>query len=397
MNEYKQYNRIVNLIVKEVLRELSNDEQQELLSWLDEDVDNRNLYNRIKNSSSFSSWVERYKKIDVGLGWERLSMAIKKEKQHYLFNKILKYAAAILLPIFIGGGIIYFLSLPHQKTEISGQAAEIKPGTTKAVLVLSDGKTVVLDSLRKIHIKEENGALIEKIAGNLDYSQNNAQKKKNELIYNSINIPQGGEYSLVLSDGTQVYLNSMSKFKYPVQFVGPTREVELNGEAYFIVAKNLHKPFIVRTSNMNVEVLGTSFNVNAYQETGKVMTTLVEGKVKIRADKNSEGKILEPDEQAVYCIKSGTVDVKKVDVSVYTEWRNGQLIFYDERLEDIMTTLTRWYSAYVFYLNPSVKDLKFSGNLNRYGDIRQILDIIQSTNKLNVEIKNNTIVFSEKN
>jgi len=199
-----------------------------------------------------------------------------------------------------------------------------------------------------------------------------------------------------LSDGTQVFLNSMSEFRYPVQFVGHVREVELTGEAYFIVSKDTQNPFKVKTKNMNIEVLGTSFNVNAYETTGKVVTTLVEGKVKIQSEKASGDQILVPDEQAVFSVETGAISVNKVDVSMFTEWRNGQLTFYNERLEDLMTTLTRWYSATVFYMNPSVKDLRFSGNLDRYGDIRQILDIIQSTNKLNIEIQNNTILFSEK-
>lgn len=396
MIEYEKYKQIASLIAKEVINELSMEEQMELNSWLNENADNKKLYNRIRNSSDFNFWIKKYEKVDVVSGWEKLIPIIKKEKQRSIVRGILRYAAVILFPIIVGGSIYYIWNLTqHENSKTSNQIVEIKPGATKAILVLSDGKSVVLDSLKRKQIKEEDGTLIQKVAGNLDYAQNK-DSKNDKLIYNTINIPHGGEYSLVLSDGTQVFLNSMSQFKYPVKFIGQVREVELSGEAYFIVSKDARKPFIVKTSQMNVEVLGTSFNVNAYAETGKVVTTLVEGKVKINVDNSSKNQILAPEEQAVFSLANGSVSINKVDVSMYTEWRNGQLTFYNERLEDIMTTLTRWYSANVFYLNPSVMDIRFSGNLDRYGDIRQILDIIKTTNKVNVEIKKNAIIFSEK-
>lgn len=390
------YIRIATLIAKEVIGELSLTEQVELNSWLNEDAGNKRLYDKIRNSSEFNSWLEKYHNINIVSGWGKIVPVISKRKRQLVFHTLLKYAAIILFPIIIGGGILYLLK-PFQDgiSETPHQAAEIKPGSTKAVLILSDGKSIILDSLQRVQIEEENGILIHKEEGTLDYSQN-AQSKKDELIYNTINIPHGGEYSLVLSDGTQVFLNSMSNFKYPVNFIGQAREVELTGEAYFIVSKDVKKPFIVKTNHVNIEVLGTSFNVNAYEKSGKVVTTLVEGKVNIQSGKNSGNHILVPDEQAVFNVETGAININKVDVSMYTEWRNGQLTFYNERLEDIMIILTRWYSANVIYLNPSVKNIRFSGNLDRYGDIRQILDIIQSTNKLNVEINNGTILFDEK-
>jgi ferric-dicitrate binding protein FerR (iron transport regulator) len=187
----------------------------------------------------------------------------------------------------------------------------------------------------------------------------------------------------------------MSEFKYPVRFTGDTRGVELSGEAYFEVSHS-GKPFIVRANQTVVRVLGTCFNVNAYENTGKVVTTLVKGSVMVNAkDGRKASYILSPDQQAVFDSRDLSWQVKTVDISLYTGWKEGEFIFYDNRLEDIMNTLGRWYSVDVDWTNPKLKDIRFSGSLNKYNDLSEILEIIQATNKVKIEINNTTIVFKE--
>jgi len=307
----------------------------------------------------------------------------------------MRYAAMFLLPILAIGGILYFLSQRESSTLVAGQATEIRPGERKAVLVLNDGKSIVLDSPDSLVLREKDGTVIQKGAGQLNYSPS-SPKATQFPIFNTIRIPRGGEYHLVLSDGSHVYLNSESQFTYPVHFSETAREVELSGEAYFEVEK-AGIPFIVHTKDMGIEVLGTSFNINAYDNTGEIVATLVEGSIKVDArDRMAGSRVLYPDEQAVLNMARRSIEVKKVDVNLYTAWRKGELIFFDMRLEDIMTILTRWYSADVFYMNPSVKELRFSGCLNRYENINQILDIIASTEKVAIEINKTTILFSER-
>jgi ferric-dicitrate binding protein FerR (iron transport regulator) len=287
--------------------------------------------------------------------------------------------------------------LSNQKSEVTIVAhvpVEILPGKSRAILVLDDGQSVLLDSLTEQSITEKDGTMIEKGNQSLNYSKQ-SDNLNAANIYNTIKIPQGGEYNLILSDGTKVYLNAESQLRYPVQFAGNVREVELVGEGYFEVATNAQKPFIVKTKGVSVEVLGTSFNVNAYGNTEKIVTTLVEGSVKLNMQGSSASQILEPAEQAVFDVNNGKTEVRKVDVNLYTAWKDGNLIFYDNRLEDIMIILKRWYSAEVEFKSATIKELRFSGSLDRYGDIRQILDIIKSTGKVNIEIKENTILFSE--
>ncbi len=394
MNKYKRYKMIVKLISKEISGEMATDEQQELSSWINELPENKALYHRIKNAENFRKRNEEYRQIDISTGWDHLNRKIERTSAIIKRRTIFKYAAAIMILLVVAG--ILFKNFSRQEPEVNpvAQITEILPGKPRAVLMLDDGKLVPLDSRNQLSITEKDGTSIEKGAHSLNYSINRA-KVEEKSIFNTIKIPRGGEYELVLADGTRVYLNAESELRYPVQFLGDRREVKLTGEAYFEVAKDPQKPFVVKTTGMNVEVLGTSFNLNAYGNTEKILTTLVEGSIKINIAASQETRLLQPDEQASVDLKSGLTEVRTVDVSLYTDWKNGRLNFFDNRLEDIMITLTRWYSAEVIYRSPSVKDFRFSGSLNRYGDIRQILDILSSTGKVKIEIKGNTILFSE--
>lgn len=395
MPNFQHYNDISKLITREVFNELNDSDMQKLKAWIDECPKNQVLYTRVKNSANFKVRNIEFQRIDTVAGWETVSQLIDRRRKVIRLKKMLSYAAAFVLPLLIAGEIYFSCRLSPKKESIA-QVQVIHPGSAKAVLILDNGKTVELDSTNSLSITEKDGTMIKKSDGRLSYT-NTDNSRTYQPIYNTIKIPRGGEYNLVLADGTRVYLNAMSNFKYPVTFSGRTREVELSGEAYFEVKKDASKPFIVKTSAIGIEVLGTSFNLNAYENTERVITTLVEGSVKINALKTSESRILVPDEQASSDVKSGKTDIKKVDVKLYTAWKSGNLTFYDSRLEDIMTTLTRWYSANVSYMDESVKDLRFSGNLNRYGDINQILDIIKSTGKINIEINKDTILFSKIN
>ncbi|MGV8093911.1 MAG: FecR family protein [Mangrovibacterium sp.] len=394
MSKYNRYKMIAKLISKEISGEIAPDEQQELSSWINELPGNRALYHRIKNAESFRKRNEEYRQINISTGWDHLNRKIERTSKIIKLRTVFKYAAVIMIPLIVAGLLFKYFIRQEPKVNPVAQITEILPGKPQAVLELNNGKLVTLDSLGQLSITEKDGTLIEKNTHGLNYSLN-IPKAKKENLFNTIKIPRGGEYELVLADGTRIYLNAESQLKYPVQFLGDTREVELTGEAYFEVAKDTHKPFVVKTTGMSVEVLGTAFNLNAYGNTEKILATLVEGSIKINVTATQETRLLQPDEQASVDLKSGRTEVRKVDISLYTDWKNGRLNFFDNRLEDIMITLTRWYSAEVIYRDPSVKDFRFSGSLNRYGDISQILDIIKSTGKVNIEIKGNTILFSE--
>lgn len=396
MDQYNQNKKIAELISGEIQEILSAEERETLVNWISESEENKRLYYRLRNSYNFREWRKSVEKIDTDTCWKELYPFLTEEKRKYRSLQILKYAAVILFPLLITG-VAYYLAT-RQKSEsvqeLQQSVQTIQPGTSKAVLILNDGKAVTLDAQRGLQIKEADGTNIEKTEGQLSYTPL-SKRTDHTPLYNTIRIPRGGEYSLILADGTRVYLNAMSEFKYPVQFNKRARVVELTGEAYFEVTPS-NIPFIVKTHDMKIKVLGTAFNVNAYKNSGKVITTLVHGKVKVEAKNTMGGNyILSPDEQAVFNADDLHWDVKKVDVNLYTGWKDGEFIFYDQRLEEIMEILSRWYSADVQYTSQSIRDLRFSGSLNKYNDLWEILEIIQSTNKVKIEINNTTILFKE--
>jgi len=396
MSDSQYYNEIARIIALEVSEELSAEDILKLKTWVEECPENSRLYFRIKNSANFNVRNLEFQKVDIQAGWETISPVIAKRQKHIFRRKMLRYAATILLPFLITGGIYIYTQLQLKQQQYSvATLSKIHPGSTKAVLILNNGDSLLLDTSDNQTIKEKDGTLIEKSDGKLSYL-NPANEEMVQPIYNTLNIPRGGEYNLVLADGTRVFLNAMSSFKYPVKFSGNNREVELSGEAYFEVKKDAGRPFIVKTAAINIKVLGTSFNLNAYENTEKIVTTLIEGSIKLISHSNGESMLLEPEEQATFHTKDGLTEIERVDVNLYTAWKDGNFIFHDARIEDIMNTLTRWYTVNVLYMNESVKEMRFSGNLSRYDDINQILDIIETTKKIKIEINQNTILFSRK-
>lgn len=392
-----EYEKITLLITREISGEISEEELLELGEWRRKEDANNSLYLKLKNSQNFKSWIVEREEVSIEAGWSKVYSDIKKRSRTIILRTISRIAAILILPLFIGGVAYFYFDSQIAKNKINQQQyAQIKPGSSKATLTLCDGRDVFLDSINMLSLTEIDGTEIEKIQGEISYRKSEELSIK-KPVYNIINVPVGGEYRLTLSDGTKVYLNSMTSLKYPVQFGPGKREVELVGEAYFEVVKNAAKPFVVNTNEMKVEVLGTSFNVNAYEDSKNTVTTLVEGRVKLSHSLNlAEEQILNPNEQGVMDNLSGKIVLNNVDVSNYISWKDGQLVFYDMPLEEIMTQLTRWYSAKVFYMNPEVKDLRFSGSLDKYDEIEKFIDIIKATNQVNVRVNDNTIVFANK-
>ena len=377
---------IVRLIVKEIILGLNNTEKEKLDAWLIEDENNRYLFNAIKNSTNFRKW-RKFREADNQQVWEIINRSIQKKKKYSLLQSLLKIASVVLLFLIIGSSIYFFMPRNVEKTL---PIVEIDPGSRNAFLILDDGETVALNDTEETLIVEKDGSLIKKAENKLDYSVQE-DSGTDSILFNTLLVPRGSEYDLVLSDGTRVFLNAMSEFRYPVRFKGNFRKVILQGEAYFEVAHS-EFPFIVTTNQLDLEVLGTSFNINAYENSGNIITTLVEGKLKVvSAVKPEENWILLPNDQAIYNLDKKNIKVEKVDVSLFTSWKDGELNFHDMRLEDIMTILTRWYSAEVFYLDSSIRDLRFTGSLDKYENINYILDIIESTKKVKIEINGNEI------
>ena len=211
--------------------------------------------------------------------------------------------------------------------------------------------------------------------------------KNNELI-----IPKGGEYQVVLADGTKVWLNSASRLIYPQSFMGKERRVVLSGEAFFDVAHDAERPFIVETSRMNVKVLGTRFNVNDYDDNEEVSTTLVNGSVEIFSGGQQAFRLV-PGEQAYG--KENELEKREVNVRLYTSWIDGKFLFNNTELEEIAKQISRWYDVEIFFSSENVKKVRFTGAIVKFKPLDDLVRMIESTSQVRFSVKGKTIVISE--
>lgn len=364
------------LLKKSVLEETTPEEEECVQSWIRESEDNQRFYARLR---AFF-WQTAKKKVDVEGNYQRFIKSTKKYARRNTTRRF-SYAAAACL---IFGMLILLLDRPGGLS--LQQQQPIASGTYKAILYPGNGQPVVLNS------KEHKEILT---AGNLRLSQRDScvsyeavEPVARLAEMHGLEVPHGGEFQLTLSDGTQVYLNSMSRLNYPPVFTGRERRVELSGEAYFSVTHS-DLPFIITVNGVEVKVLGTEFNVRAYPDEKNFQTTLVKGKVAVTA--SSEEIILSPGEQAVMNAQ-GKLTKRKVDVTKYIAWREGNIAFEDERLEEIMIKLAKWYNIEVLYAHPGLKEICFTGNINRYGDIRVLLNKIEKLDVVRFHMDGNRIM-----
>jgi transmembrane sensor len=390
----ENFNSIVEiseLIARDISGQLSQLEKESLQNWIDSSARNRQMYLRIINGNNLSARNSLYESVDTGQAWIKVSKILAVQHRRRVVSLLLRYAAAIMIPVILGITGYWYLNEKPQK-EIPS-VAEILPGTSNAVLVLANGENVNLSKDSTRNLIENDGTVIKNANKELSYAEQLSKNTKQTLL-NALIVPQGGEYTLILSDGTRVFVNSMSKLVFPVSFKGNKREITLEGEAYFEVAKDKLKPFIVTIKGMQVEVLGTSFNIKAYPNDNQSFTTLLEGSVKLNSGfQSSKVSILEPDQQAVYDPETAGIVVQKVDAAQFVQWTTGKYFFTNQTLDEIMKTLARWYDFNYKYDDEALKMIRFEGGLNKYESIDPILDIINKTGKLRVSVKGKDILF----
>ncbi|MBQ6792374.1 MAG: DUF4974 domain-containing protein [Butyricimonas sp.] len=317
----------------------------------------------------------------------RLENTIQERKSRRMTLRWSVAASVILfIGLFVGRMVNEWRNLDEMR--MLAETERIVPGV-KAELILSTGERVVLNQqCVSIEGVNETGIQNDSVTG-LNYTT--AKVQGEGMIYNTMRIPVGGFYQLALSDGSKVWLNSMTEFRFPVAFTGEERKVYLTGEAYFEVAPDSKHPFIVVTEEgMEVKVYGTEFNMNTYQH-GVVQTVLVSGKVGIRVNATGKEVMLAPRQMAEYSEKTGMVRVEDTDPYRYIAWKDGEFVFERETIEEIMERLGRWYDVKVFYENESLKQKRFTGVISRYEDIEQVLRLIEGPATLRFEVKGNVV------
>ncbi len=280
------------------------------------------------------------------------------------------WAAAVLVLLVSAGA--YFLLKPSPAKPVMAAVADIAPGSNKAVLTLADGSEMLLDSAGNRTI-QQGGTAIKQTGGNLQY---NATGGEAAGSYNTLTTPRGGQFRITLPDGTKVWLNAASSLHYPTAFTENERKVSITGEAYFEVAKNEEKPFRVAINATNtIEVLGTSFNVNAYTDEDYISTTLLTGLVRVR---NGTGQaVLKPGQQAHATAAQPFVQVlEHADISKAIAWKNGLFNFQDVDLKEVMQQLSRWYDIEVVY-ERGIPELQFIGEIDRSMPLSEVLKGLQ--------------------
>lgn len=301
--------------------------------------------------------------------------------------------AASLLIMLTAGTILFFNKYKTAQNQTIAQEHPIRPGGNKAILVLANGSKVLLTDVATGKIAQQSGSQITKTAdGKLVYSANPNAVKNTLPQYNTMQTPKGGQYQLLLSDGTRVWLNAESSIKYPVSFDSfNERRVELTGEAYFEVAHNKALPFRVVSNKQVIEVLGTHFNVNAYPDEQNTTTTLLEGAVKIIAgDKNAT---LKPGQEADL---TTTFKISTVDPREAIDWKNGNFRFNEEPLESVMRQIARWYDVKIVYEDESVKKETIVAVTTRFANLSALLKIMEQITNDRFIISGSTIRVAKK-
>jgi ferric-dicitrate binding protein FerR (iron transport regulator) len=313
-----------------------------------------------------------------------------------IFRPTLKYAAAVILIAALGG--YWFLSrnkkMPVAKTETKQTPVnnDVAPGQYKAKLTLADGSTIILDSAKTGQLVQQGEINVLNKDGQLVYEK---RGETNKVLYNTLSTSKAETYLTVLSDGTKVWLNSQSSIHYPVAFMGDVRKVEITGEAYFEVApavgKNGKRPFIVGVNGMEVEVLGTHFNINSYSNESAIKTTLLEGKIRVHSSASNTEKILTPGEQAVLQDNKIVVN-KNVDVDAEVAWRFGYFNFNNADLKTVMRQLERWYDVNVVYEGKVSNDMELIGKIPRSMNLSQVLNVLQ-TQQVHYKVESHKIII----
>lgn len=303
-------------------------------------------------------------------GLEEVQVDLRKERK---LVHTLRWAAAAVLILLAGAGSLYFYEKQEKPIPFATVTAPVPPGSNKAWLVLGDGQRVTLDSLNKPAIPSQGGVqVLQPGSGLLTYTEG---KESETIVYNTITTPRGGQYQLVLADGTRVWLNAASSLRFPTAFQGSERKVELTGEAYFEVKHNSAQPFRVAAGGHVIEDIGTSFNINTYDDEPVARITLIEGSARVTGT-GKRNVTLKPGQQAQWQSEGETTIADNVDMEDVIAWKNGQISFANEDFPSLMRQIARWYDVNIHYTG-AVPKTRFFGILNRNIYLSSILEYLQ--------------------
>ena len=389
MRDYDE--NIVQLIQLYLTGDLSEEEKVKLEDWIRGDSSRKRLFDEICEERNVVRDLEVYERVNKESAWEKVVCRGNIKLQHSPRRLgWYRWVAAVMLPVMVAAG--YFIrEMKRDSLQQGVEIASIEPGKSKAILRLGNNRVLEITKERETHVDVAEGIAATNNSSGMIYPE---QVVTGKTEYNVLEIPRGGEYTVTLSDGTVVHLNSGSELRYPVAFGAERREVFLSGEGYFEVVKDSVRPFFVNADKLKIRVYGTSFNVNTY-DLENIQTVLVEGKIGIQTMNMNTEYMVKPGQLALYNQEKGTMEILNVDVQLYVAWKDHEFMFDDESLEKIMNRFSLWYDVDVSFQTASLKQLHFTAHLGRYDDISHILDAISGVTQVKFSVKGRTIIVME--
>lgn len=388
------------LIAKYLLGEITGPEKEQLDNWIRSSPEREAFFNKLRTNASFRERYESYSHINSHLAWKRFKKKYC-QSSAITVSTLLKYAAILIFPILIGtvGWYMHSSSKIQASYNLSlGDA--IQPGITKATLILSENNKKSLTPTYPTPVKvnhsitaiAQNGTLIYPAVP--DSGISNTQNQKSDIIENNtLTTNQGNEFRVTFEDGTTVHLNYNTEIRYPVKFGKSKRMVYLKGEAYFKVAKDT-RPFYVITEQGIIKQYGTEFNVNTFNPK-QTEVALVKGSISVTSKGSTKEYLMKPGQLAHTNASSENVAIYNADLTPYIAWNEGRLIFENRTLESIVEILEHWYNVDISFGSPELKQLRFTGNMDRYATITPILKAIARTTNLRISIEDRDILITD--
>ena len=385
--------RVAYLISSYLKRSITEQELEELQLWLSSSEQNRQLLEELQTPETMENQLQQFGNADNQAGWQRLQykLSSRNSNDRRKRNWIVWWrsaAALLLLSLAVWQLFQHLAGKPSSKPTLASQYwGDVLPGARKAKLGLSNCNTVMLNNGTDSSFTESGSTIQRSADGRLVYASGN---NSNATSCNTLSIPMGGEYMLMLEDGTKVWLNAATSLRYPVKFNGKERRVELiEGEAYFEVAKNKEKPFIVTANQMEIQAIGTAFDVNTYADSDSALyTTLTEGKVKVVT--SGGNNMLLPGEQVK--VSGAKAKVNAADVEVVTGWKRGLFVFNGAPLPQVMSQLARWYNVRIEYDSRFREQKYFTGEIKRNVPVSKLLQMMELTGIASFKISEGKIL-----
>jgi|GEM_PF-6394311 len=398
------------LIITFLSGEASNDEIDKLNEWIESSAENKQQFNEYLRSWQTGCWSEFVMKTDVDIALEEVNERIKQRKRANTIQFIqgfAKYAAAIFLFVALSFFVNQYWQ-KHFNKKITNSDQVATNFSEGGKIILQDGTVINLDEKSgNIAYNQKNGKIVlnnktiyaNKVEAGKKKNKENVSYKK--MVYNTIIVPFGHYYKITLPDSTMVWINSGSKLKYYSDIPNDIRLIELQGEAFFEVTHNKNLPFVVRTNDQEVKVLGTSFNINSQEKDNFIKTTLVTGSLQITGNKDKKSTIsikIKPGEQAVYSKIEKNIEIRKVNAEVYCSWKDGYYTFMDTPFRDVIETISKYYGVEIVLEGEAQNfDKKISGKLVRDNTITQTLDKIKLLLPFEYKVSDKKIIIYSSN